>query len=100
VNGDVNRNSICGSAVAFAGIIWLRLESYGIYEFGENIDLALDWILKNRFSSDHPDPNLAGAVINTRLRNRHGKLWFVNRDVGTSFGIRFLAAYYDYRLEQ
>jgi rhamnogalacturonyl hydrolase YesR len=95
LNGEVNRNSICGSAVAFAGIIWLRLESYGIDGFTENIDLSLDWILKNRFSTDHPDPNLAGAVINTRLRNRHGKLWLVNRDIGTSFGIRFLACYYD-----
>jgi uncharacterized protein YyaL (SSP411 family) len=96
VDGGVNRNSICGSAVAFAGIIWLRLESYGITEFSENIDLSLHWILKNRFASDHPDPNLAGAVINTRLRNRYDKLWFVNRDIGTSFGIRFLAAYSDY----
>jgi rhamnogalacturonyl hydrolase YesR len=100
VNGGVNRNSICGSAVAFAGIIWLRLESYGIDDFSENIDLSLDWILKNRFSSDHPDTNLAGAVINTRLRNRHDKLWFVNRDIGTSFGIRFLVAYHDHRIEK
>jgi rhamnogalacturonyl hydrolase YesR len=98
LSGEVNKNSVCGSAVAFAGILWLRLESYGIEEFSENIDLSLDWILKNRFSTDHPDPNLAGAVINTRLRNRHGKLWFVNRDIGTSFGIRFLAAYCDHRL--
>lgn len=100
LNGDVNKNSVCGSAVAFAGIIWLRLESYGIDEFSDNIDLSLEWILKNRFSIDHPDPNLAGAVINTRLRNRHGKLWFVNRDIGTSFGIRFLAAYYDLRFNK
>jgi hypothetical protein len=99
VSGCVNRNSICGSAVAFAGIIWLRLESYGMDEFSENIDLSLDWIMKNRFSTDHPDPNLAGAVINTRLRHRHGKLWFVNRDIGTSFGIRFLAAFLDHRAE-
>ncbi|MCK4993091.1 MAG: hypothetical protein KAS29_21485 [Bacteroidales bacterium] len=100
LSGEVNKNSVCGSAVAFAGIIWLRLESYGIGEFSNNIDLSLDWILKNRFSTHHPDPNLAGAVINTRLRNRHGKLWFVNRDIGTSFGIRFLAAYYDLRLQK
>jgi uncharacterized protein YyaL (SSP411 family) len=96
-NGDVNRNSICGSAVAFAGILWLRLEAHGIEDFRENTELSLEWILKNRFSTDHPDPNLAGAVINTRLRHKQDKLWLVNRDIGSSFGVRFLAVYYDQR---
>jgi hypothetical protein len=98
IDGRVNKNSICGSAVAFAGILWLRLESHGIQDFEENISLSLDWILKNRFSTDHPDPNLSGAVINTRLRYRNEKLWLVNRDIGSSFGVRFLAAYYDHRI--
>ena len=96
-NGDVNRNSICGSAVAFAGILWLRLEAYGIEDFRKNTELSLEWILKNRFSTDHPDLNLAGAVINTRLRHKQDKLWLVNRDIGSSFGVRFLAVYYDQR---
>ena len=39
---------------------------------------------------------LAGAVVNTRLRHRKGKLWYTNRDIGSSFGVRFLASYYDY----
>jgi len=94
-SGEVNKNSVTGSAVAFAGILWLRLEANGMDEFKENIELSLDWILKNRFASDHPDPNLAGAVINTRLRYKNEKLWLVNRDIGTSFGVRFLAAYHD-----
>ncbi len=95
VQGGENRNSVTGSAVAFAGILWLRLEAHGIDDFKENIELSLDWILKNRFASNHPDPNLAGAVINTRLRYKNEKLWLVNRDIGTSFGIRFLVDYYD-----
>jgi hypothetical protein len=44
----------------------------------------------------HADPNLAGAVINTRLRHKKGKLWIIQRDVGTTFGVRFLASYYNY----
>jgi rhamnogalacturonyl hydrolase YesR len=97
VDGRVNRNSICGSAVAFAGMIWLRLIQYGVgAEFEDNLDRALKWILVNRFSPDHPDTNLAGATINTRTRHKKGKLWITNRDIGTSFAIRFLADYYEY----
>lgn len=96
VDGSRDRSSICGSSVAFSGILWLRLREHGVKGFDEHIELSLDWILKNRYAADHPDPNLAGAVVNTRLRNRKGKLWFTQRDVGTTFGARFLASYYDY----
>jgi rhamnogalacturonyl hydrolase YesR len=95
LNGTSNESSVCGSAVAFAGIIWLRLLHYGVGdEFKENIEKSLTFVMKNRFASDHPDPNLAGAVLNTRTRHRKGKIWLVNRDVGTSFGLRFLCDYY------
>lgn len=96
LDGRRDRSSICGSAVAFSGILWLRLREHGVEGFDKNIELSLDWILKNRYAASHPDPNLAGAVVNTRLRNRNGKLWFTQRDVGTTFGARFLASYYDY----
>jgi len=96
LDGTRDRSSICGSAVAFSGILWLRLRGHGVEGFDENIELSLDWILKNRFAAGHPDPNLAGAVINTRVRNKNGKLWFTQRDLGTIFGTRFLATYYDY----
>jgi len=97
VDGTSNKSSICGSAVAFSGMIWLRLLEYGVgEEFRDNIELSKNWLLKNRFSSDHPDKNLAGAVINIRARNKKGKIWMTNRDIGTSFGIRYLCDYYDY----
>ena len=96
LDGTRDRSSICGSAVAFSGILWLRLREHGVQGLDENIELSLEWILKNRFATDHSDPNLAGAVINTRLRHRKGKLWYTNRDIGSSFGVRFLASYYDY----
>jgi hypothetical protein len=95
--GGKNRNSICGSAVAFSAIIWMRLQQHGITGFEEDIERSYNWILRNRYSTEHPDPNLAGAVINTRLRHRKGKLWLTQRDVGSTFGVRFLAAYYDYK---
>ena len=96
LDGRVDRSSVCGSAVAFSGIIWLKLKEHGINDFDRNIELSLDWILKNRYDTGHPDPNLAGAVINTRLRHRSGKLWLTQRDIGTSFGTRFLVLYYDH----
>ncbi len=96
VDGRRDRSSICGSSVAFSGMLWLRLREHGVDGLDKHIELALDWILKNRYVSNHPDPNLAGAVINTRLRHRMDKLWFVQRDVGTTMGARFLASYYDY----
>lgn len=89
-----DKGSICGSAVAFAGILWIRLAGYGYDEFIPNYERSINWILKNRYAIDHPDPNLRGAVVNTRYRSKKGKVWFTSRDVGTSFGLRFIAAYY------
>ncbi len=97
INGKRNENSITGSAVAFAGIIWIRLQENGIDQYSDNISLTYNWIRKNRFANNHPDPNLRGAVLNTRLRHKKGKLWLVNRGIGTSFSVRFLAKYYDYK---
>ena len=53
--------------------------------------------MKNRFSINNPDKNLAGAVIDTRMKIEHGKVNLIQRDVGTSFSLRFLAAYYNYK---
>ena len=95
IDGRSNQNSICGSAVAFAGIIWLHLAKLGYHnEFNQNITKSLNWILKNRFAEDHPDKNLAGATINIRTRRKKGKIWMTNRDIGTSFALRFLVEYY------
>jgi uncharacterized protein YyaL (SSP411 family) len=96
LDGTRDRSSVCGSSTAFSGILWLRLRGHGVTGFDEAIELSLEWILKNRYATDHPDPNLAGAVINTRLRHKKGKLWITQRDVGTTFGVRFLASYYDF----
>ena len=51
LSGKKNRNSITGSAVAFAGIIWIRLEKNGIDQFSKNINLSYEWIKKNRFET-------------------------------------------------
>ena len=90
-----DKGSVCGSAVAFAGILWIRLAEYGYKEFVPNYERSLSWIIKNRYSENHPDLNLRGAVINTRMRIRKGQIWLTQRDVGTSFSLRFLAAYYN-----
>lgn len=96
-----NQNSVCGSSSSFSGIIWIRLAEHGAgEEFLTNIEKSADWVYRNRFSNDHPDPNLRGAYLNTRLRNKKGKKWLVNRDVGTSMGLRFMTSYYDYHFNK
>jgi len=94
-----DKGSICGSATAFAGILWMRLAGYGYDEFVKNYERSADWLITNRFAADHPDPNLRGAVLNTRMRNYQGRIWLTQRDVGTSFGLRFLAMYYDLKFK-
>jgi hypothetical protein len=96
LNGEVDRGSICGSSVAFTGLLMLRLQELGIKDYTEKIKLCAKWLIRNQYRPDHPDPNLAGAILNTRIRHRKGKNWMVNRDVGTAFGLRFLSRYYSW----
>lgn len=98
LSGKYVRGSICGSSVSFLGMLMIRLDEYGEgNEYKDRIDLCAKWVVTNRFLPGHPDPNLAGAFMNTRRRNKQGKIWLVNRDVGTSFGLRFLSSYYSYK---
>jgi hypothetical protein len=95
LDGASNKNSICGSATAFCGIIWLRLMQYGVgKEFAPYVERAVNWILHNRYSAAHPDSNLARGVLETRVRTKGPGIWLVNRDIATSFGVRFLCDYY------
>ena len=94
VDGRFDKGSICGSAVAFAGILWMRLAGYGYDEFVPNYERSAQWLLVNRYAQDHPDPNVRGAVVNTRYRNKKGRVWLTQRDVGPSCGLRVLAQYY------
>jgi len=96
LDGSSNKNSLCGSATAFCGILWLRLRQYGVgEEFTPQIERALRWVLNNRFAPDHPDRNLANGVLETRVRTKGAGVWIVNRDIATSFGVRFLCDYYN-----
>ncbi len=88
-----DKGSVTGSAVALAGIVWIELSKYGYKEFDSNIERSAQWLVSNRYAQDHPDPNLRGAVLETRTRFRKGKVWLTNRDIGTSFGLRFLVDY-------
>ena len=42
-------------------------------DYQERIDLCAQWLIRNQFSERHPDPNLSGAFLNLRVRNRKGK---------------------------
>lgn len=99
VNGKKNQNSVCGSATSFAGILWLKLIEAGEGdEFKINVERSLDFVLKNRFPLNHPDKNLASAFFETRMREKNGHIWFTARvDISTSFGLRFLSDYYNYK---
>lgn len=88
-----DKGSITGSAVGLAGILWIKLSQYGYKEFDPAIEKSVKWILLNRYAENHPDPNLRGAIIETRTRFKNGKAWLTNRDIGTSFSLRFLVDY-------
>lgn len=94
-DGRFREGSFTGSASSFAGHQWLKLRQRGVGdEFTPNIDRSLAWVLRNRFPWSHPDPNLAGSFMDTRVRMlRSGQASLINRgDIATSFGLRFLAA--------
>lgn len=92
-DGRTVRQDATGSAVAFSGILWLQLKAAGYDEFNANIDSAARWLVANQFSPDHPDPNLRGAILNTRTKRRDGRFAIYQRDIGTSFALRFLTQY-------
>ena len=101
LSGKYKDNSVTGSAVALSALLWIRAVDYGVGdEFKASIEKSFDWILKNRFSVDNPDKNVAGAVIDTRMKESDGKFQFIQRDVGTSFSLRFLTAYYHYKFDR
>ncbi len=100
LNGrEPDKGSVTGSAVALAGIVWIELSKYGYKQFDENIEKSIGWLLKNRYAADHPDPNLRGAVLETRTRFRKGKVWLTNRDIGSSFALRFFVDYIHYKFK-
>ncbi|MBN8878400.1 MAG: hypothetical protein J0I32_12720 [Sphingobacteriales bacterium] len=94
-----DKGSSTGSAVALAGIVWIELSKEGFKEFDPNIEKSATWIIKNRYAEDHPDPNLRGAVLETRTRSKKGKIWLTNRDIGTSFALRFLVDYRNFKFK-
>lgn len=93
IEGKSNRAEVTGSAVAFNGLLMLRLKDYGFTEFAPTIETFVQWLIANRYAADHPDRNLAGAVIDTRLKLAGGKVALLNRDVGSTFSLRFLSLY-------
>ena len=100
IDGRYRENSITGSAVAFMGILYIRMLKTGYGdEFKASLETTADWVLKNRFSAQHPDKNLAGGVINTKYRVKKGQIRFLQRDIGTAFGVRFLVDYYNYKFQ-
>ncbi len=94
-DGYFRRDSITGSATAFAGILWLRLRDYGVEGFDANIERSLIWVLANRFPKDHPDMNLRGAVLEARVRVVDGNTRIAIRDIASAFALRFLAMSHD-----
>ena len=96
-DGTVDDRSPCGSGTAFAGILWLRLMELGKPDFLENIKKALDFTLKNQFSKDHTDKNLAGGYFEIRQKAKgNGRMKLIYRDIATAFGLRFLSKVYQY----
>jgi hypothetical protein len=92
-DGRRDAGSICGSAVAFSGYIWLKLKQLGYTEFNSDIDRAARWVVANQWPTSHPDPNLRGAFFETWTKVEDGRTHVYVRDIATAFSLRFLAHY-------
>ncbi len=100
IDGRARESSPTGSAVAFAGLLWLRLHRMGAStEFLPNIERSAEWLLANRFAETHADTNLRGGFFEVRLRTRAVPARLEYRDISTAFALRFLAAYHDHLRE-
>jgi rhamnogalacturonyl hydrolase YesR len=94
-SGAFEKESPCGSAVSFAGILWLKLKALGNNSFNQNIEKALAFTLQNQFPINHPDKNLAGSFFEIRQKtSKNGAIELQVRDLATAFGLRFLSDYY------
>jgi beta-glucuronidase len=91
----IRERSLTGSAVAFAGLVWLRLRDHGHDEFAPHVERSLAWLLANRYPADHPDPNLRGSFLETWVKQDDAGTRIQVRDIATAFALRFLAAYHD-----
>nr|WP_298995651.1 hypothetical protein [uncultured Allomuricauda sp.] len=99
-DGSVDDRSPCGSGTSFAGILWLRLLELGHVDFKANIKKALDFTLKNQFSAEHPDENLAGGYYEIRQKAKdNGKMKLIYRDIATAFGLRFLSDVHQFEFQ-
>ncbi len=92
-DGRRETGSICGSAVAFAGLVWLKCRQTGETDFDEHIHRAARWLVQNQLPPHHPDPNLRGAFLETWQKHHHSRTHLFVRDIATAFALRFLAAY-------
>jgi hypothetical protein len=99
LDGRVERRSVSGSAVSMLGLVMVRLAGLGRTFYAPHIHRCAQWVNDNRYAITHPDPNLRGAVVDLRQRVRRGQLEVVNRDLGTVFGLRFMAAYHGYLVQ-
>ncbi len=85
-------SSPCGSAMAFAALLWLELHAEGYQEFLPYLHQTAQWLIHTQHSAVHSDPNLRGAY--REYWNRGGDIPKVYvRDIATLFGLRFMAAY-------
>ncbi len=92
-DGSRDASSICGSAVAFSGYIWLKMSQLGYKEFDNDIHRAARWLVRTQFPEQHPDPNLRGAFLETWAKPASNANTIFVRDIATAFGLRFLSKY-------
>ncbi len=92
-DGSRDASSICGSAVAFSGYIWLKMNQLGYSEFDKDIHRAARWLVRTQLPVTHPDINLRGAYLETWVKPDKNATAIFTRDIATAFGLRFLANY-------
>jgi hypothetical protein len=90
---DKDKDLYSGSAIAFAGILWIEIASRKKNsDYRDNVRQAALWLVNHQFPLDYKIREVRGAFKDLKFRGGRGVV--VNRDLGSSFGVRFLVKYY------
>ncbi len=90
----IRRESITGSASAFAGLLMLEAKRLTqSAEFDADIEAIAAWLIAHRYPADHANPQLAGSALEIRRRSAGNQIELRARPIATAFSLRFLAAY-------
>ncbi len=83
----------CGSAIAMAALLWLRLSAYEYnQDFAEGVKLSLLFLFNTQYNDNFFDENLHGAFFESkRMTPYSGFSFSLIRDIATIFALQLIS---------